>query len=180
MFHIKDNIYLSEKDFLLNERNLSHLIKNDIKRILVCTEYIDTEIMKNEPLCKFLSSSKISIDWVFDTQKLIHETRFKMKGTTEFNKIRDELRCHAVKNTRIFKDLAEFNGNILLVCNKMNKMSPVFCLLIENIKTNKSSNYILDSLPETNKNQTSKNRITNILDCYNMLRIPQRDDTFKP
>lgn len=170
MFHIKDNIYLSDKDFLLNERNQSHLIQNSIKRILICTEYIDSEIMKNESLCRFLSVSRISIDWVFDTQKLIHETRFKMKGTEEFNKIRNELRCHSVKTTRIFKDLANFNGNILLVCNKMNKMSPVFCLLIENLKSERSSNYILDSLPESAKGVESENRTLKILECYNMLK----------
>lgn len=93
-----------------------------------------------------------------------------MKGTEEFNKIRNELRCHSVKTTRIFKDLANFNGNILLVCNKMNKMSPVFCLLIENLKAERSSNYILDSLPESPKSETSKIRTTRILECYNMLK----------
>lgn len=170
MFHIKDNIYLSDKDFLLDERNQSNLIQSDIKRILICTEYIDGEIIKNESLCRFLSASRISIDWVFDTQRLIHETRFKMKGTEEFNKIRNALRCNSIKTTRIFKDLADFNGNILLVCNKMNKMSPVFCLLIENLKTERSSNYILDSLPESSKDETSKIRTTRILECYNMLK----------
>lgn len=126
--------------------------------------------MKNESLCRFLSVSRISIDWVFDTQRLIHETRFKMKGTEEFNKIRDELRCHSIKTTRIFKDLADFNGNVLLVCNKMNKMSPVFCLLIENLKTGTSSHFILDALPESTKGVESENRTLKILDCYNMLK----------
>lgn len=170
MFHIKDNIYLSDKDFLLNERNQTHLIKNGIKRILICTEYIDREIMKNESLCRFLTASRISIDWVFDTERLIHETRFKMKGTEEFNKIRDGLRCNSIKNTRIFKELADFNGNVLLVCNKMNKMSPVFCLLIENLKTGISSHFILDSLPENTKGLEMENRTLKIIDCYNMLK----------
>lgn len=170
MFHIKDNIYLSDKDFLLNERNQSHLIKNDIKRILICAEYIDGEILKNESLCRFLSTSRISIDWVFDTQRLIHETRFKMKGTEEFNKIRNELRCNSIKTTKIFKDLADFEGNILLVCNKMNKMSPVFCLLIENLKLGTPSYFILDALPENTKCMEVETRKRKILDCYNMLK----------
>jgi hypothetical protein len=92
-----------------------------------------------------------------------------MKGTEEFNEIRNELRCQSIKNTKVFKELAEFKGNILLVCNKMNKMSPVFCLLIENIKSGHTINYILDSLPVNNK-VTPVLRRSGIIDCYNMLK----------
>jgi len=172
MFHVKDNIYLSDKTFLLNFENRRDLIKNDIRRILICTEYIETEILKDESLCKFLTTSNISIDWVFDTERLIRETRFKMKGTQDFNRIRDELRCVAIKTTPIFKELSQFNGNILLVCNKMNKMSPVFCLLIENLKSNRSPSFILDSLPESKKSIESELRRARILECYNILKFP--------
>jgi hypothetical protein len=110
----------------------------------------------------------IGMDVIFDTKNLIYQTRFKIKGTEEFSKIRDELRAQAIKTTPILKNLANFEGNILLVCNKMNKMSPVFCLIIENIKNNRSSNFILDALPESGKNMTHVQRTKNILKCYNM------------
>lgn len=170
MINIKDNIFLSEKTFILNEKNHKELVKNSIKRILVCTEYIDAEILKNEPLCKFLTKENIVINFAFDTKELIFQTRFKMKGTEEFNDIRDALRKKQLRENSIIKELSTFCGNILLVCNKTNKMSPVFSLLIENYKTGKYSDALIDSLPPTDKKIMPVQRAKDIVKYYNMLK----------
>jgi len=174
MIHIKDNIFLSDKLFLFDPNNFVKLTDSGIKKILICTEYIDKDIIKNELLFKFIQDSNIELSWVFDTDLLIDKTKNIVKGTSHFKEIRDDLRLKQLKCSDVFKKCSDdVCKNTLLVCNKMNKMSPVFYLLIEKARSGETDFKffdILDGFPTLKSNITRKQKIFNIIDCYNMLK----------
>ena len=174
MIHVKDNIFLVEKNFLFNQNNYIKLKENGIKRILVCTEYIDKDIIKDVNLFKFIRDADIELLWVFDTDLLISKTKNVMKGTPSFKEIRDALRLKQLSCSDIFRRCStDGQKNTLLVCNKMNKMSPVFYLLIENAKSAQDDFDFfdrMDDFPNLKSNVTRKQKVANIMECYNMLK----------
>lgn len=172
MVHIKDNLFLADKKFLMGKNSTTELIKNEIKLIIVCTENLETELMKNEDLFKFLNKEKISIDWMFNSEILLQETRFIREGTRSYKEKKDELRIKQLRESDLFRKIADSSDiNILLVCKRMNKMSPVIYLLIENWRSSKSAEQLIGDIPgmiETEK--TPANRLNVILDYYNILK----------
>lgn len=173
MIHVKDNIFLTDKGFLFDRNNFHKLTDNNIKKIIVCTEYIDKDIINDEFLFKYILDSRIELIWVFDTELLIDKTKNIVKGTSLFKEIRDQLRIKQLRRSDVFKKCSEDDCNTLLVCNKMNKMSPVFYLLIEK---ERSGGFdfkfvdMIDDFPTLKSNLTRKQKVTNIIDCYNMLK----------
>jgi hypothetical protein len=173
MIHVKDNIFLVHKEFLFKRDNLHVLTENHIKKIIVCTEYIDKDILRDETLSKFILDSDIELTLVFDTDLLIDKTKNIIKGTSTFKEIRDDLRIKQLRRSDVFKKCSDDGRNTLLVCNKMNKMSPVFYLLIEKERIGGIDLKFIDMIddfPSLKSNLTRKQKVLNIIECYNMLK----------
>lgn len=170
MIYIKDNIYLAPADFLLNESNLPKLKENSIKKIVLCTEYIDLILMKNQKLAEFILYHDISFEPIFDTNRLILEANHLKKGTIDHKNLRNEIRYSILRDGKILRVISEYkDGNILLVCNKINKMSPVICLLIEKFRNGKLSDSIVDSIVDSTQPCRRSDRIEIIMNVYNNL-----------
>lgn len=135
MIHIKDNIYLADKSAILSKHGRDELEKNKIKTILLCTEYIDLEVLRNKEAAEFILKNKIKLNVLFDTQKLIHETRLLMKGTEIYKSVRDDLRRDTLKRSDLLKRISDIGDErIVLICNHLNKMSPIIYLMLENYR----------------------------------------------
>lgn len=142
---------MCDKNFITNTTNISQIINNQIKFIIICTEFIYSDIKNNGSLMHLNNLGIVSIKEMFNTNllnELIGKNKL-IKNSNEYKIFRNELRFETLTKTNIIKEISEYDENILLVCNNCNKMSPSLAKLINEIRYNES----IDIKPN---NKTSK------------------------
>jgi len=145
-----------------------------ITTIVLCTEYIDKLIKSDQELNKFLTVNRIKCESLFDTELLISESRFLIKNSEKYKILRDELRIKSLKKSDTIKRISDDEGKILLICNNMNKMSPIIYLMIENLRDGISLEEEKERLNliyiEKSREHISDVHADKIIEYYNKLR----------